>query len=148
MPVHSALAFKGKDDSFFMGYKRNPNLHLVGCYTDLDDLAKVCTLIKGKGVPNKSKGGMAVHVPYVKMTIADYFTMLVHQSVQNVQADEESLKWAASLREKHLKDYWVKTGLDSSDTWNPKDAAAYERRVKMRIARREKERMMELSPDS
>jgi len=81
-----------------MATQRDPNRQAVMLYVDLDLLAKVRTVIKGRKVPRKSAGTKRATTSMREMGMADFFIECAKKEVADVSPSRAAVAWCRSKR--------------------------------------------------
>ena len=84
-----------------MATLRDPNRHAVMCYTSLETLAKVRTVIAGRVVTQKKAANKRPSTAVRAMGFADYFIESVEMRVADVKPSKEALAWSKKQLEKN-----------------------------------------------
>lgn len=79
-----------------MATQRDPNRQAVMLYVDLDLLAKVRTVIKGRKVPRKSAGTKRATSSMREMGMADFFIECAEKEVADVTPSRAAVAWCRS----------------------------------------------------
>lgn len=77
-----------------MATLRDPNRYPVMCYTSLETLAKVRTVIAGKFVTQKKAANKRPSTAVRAMGFADFFIESVEKRVADVKPSKEALEWS------------------------------------------------------
>lgn len=99
-----------------MATLRDPNRHAVMCYTSLETLAKVRTVIAGRVVTQKKAANKRPSTDVRAMGFADFFIESVEQRVADVMPSKEALEWSRKQLAKHKADRKVFEKLSRSDS--------------------------------
>lgn len=87
-----------------MATKRDPRRQAVMCYTDIDVLMKVKTVIKGRKVAIKSPKNVRQTKGVRDMGFADFFIETVAERVKDVKPSREAKAWGRAILEAKLSE--------------------------------------------
>lgn len=99
-----------------MATLRDPNRHAVMCYTSLETLAKVRTVIAGRVVKQKMAANKSPSMTVREMGFSDFFIESVEQRVADVTPSKEALEWSRKQLAKHQADRKEFERLSRSDS--------------------------------
>lgn len=96
----SAVTLKRTDD---MVNQRNVDKVREDFLTDWETAAKLRTVVKGKVMPATEFKGRKTRKSSRQMSVGYYINTIVKDSVKDVTADAESLKWVCEARKKAVQ---------------------------------------------